>query len=107
METSNRIRYYHYISGVLSRQKSDSLCGICKAFVNTVRAVQESLDAFEHDNSGELSGESANLISEIKKSLAEFNLPADAIGQKKAGKCKMPEGVCFVKSSRSIIERIA
>jgi len=107
MELSNHIRYYHYVSGVLSKQKSDPLCGDCKAFANTVRAVRESIDAFERGYSAELSEESTLRLSEIKKLLSEFNLPADAIGQKKAGNCKMPEGVCFVKVSKSIIEKIS
>jgi hypothetical protein len=109
MELANDIRYYHFISGVLSRQKADPFCGRCKAFANTVAAVREALKTFEIAHSGEiaaLSQELRDLFAEAKRSLAELNPPADAIGQKKAGNCTLPQGVCFVKLSKAIIEKI-
>lgn len=50
----NRIRYYHYISGMLANQQSDPLCGICKAFVNSVRIVREDIEDFELNHAIEM-----------------------------------------------------
>jgi hypothetical protein len=109
LELSNEIRYYHFILGVLSPQTLDLFCGRCKAFVNCVAAVREAMETFERAHSreiGELSQELRDIFAEAKKSMAELNPPADAIGQKKAGNCTLPQGVCFVKSSKAIIEKI-
>jgi len=109
MEISNRIRYYHYISGVLANQQSDPLCGICKAFVNSVRIVGKDIEDFELNHAVEmksLSNEMAGMLSHAKKVLAGLKTIEDATGQKKAGNCKMPEGVCFVKTPKAIIEKI-
>jgi len=109
MDLSNEIRYHHYISGVLSRQQSDPFCGQCKAFVNSVAAVREEMNTFETAHLREieaLSQELRDLFAEAKKRLAEMNPPADAVGQKKAGNCKLPQGVCFVKLSKAIVEKI-
>lgn len=106
---ANRIRFYHYISGVLSNQQADPLCSICKAFTNTTTAVRGSLEEFEKKHAGEIldiDDELMRILTDSKKSLAELNPPEDAQGQKKAGKCKMPEGVCFIKSSKAILEKI-
>lgn len=106
MEISNRVRFYYYISGVLEKQQSDPLCGICKAFANSVRIAREDIGEFERTQEGTLPGELQGLLFRAKKTLAELNPPVDAIGQKKAGNCKMPEGICFVKTSKAIIEKI-
>lgn len=110
MELSNEIRYYCYLSGVLSRQKADPFCSRCKAFVNCVATVREAMEEFERAHSGEIAAlpqELRDLFAGAKRSLAELNPPADAIGQKKAGNCTLPQGVCFVKSSKAIIEKIS
>ncbi|MDI6728598.1 MAG: hypothetical protein QMD44_06695 [Thermodesulfovibrionales bacterium] len=109
MEISNRIRFYYYISGVLANQQADPLCGICKAFVNSVRIVREGIEDFELNHAVEmksLSNEMAGMLSYAKKVLSGLKTIEDAVGQKKAGNCKMPEGVCFVKTSKAIVEKI-
>ncbi|MBI5211742.1 MAG: hypothetical protein HY957_00020 [Nitrospirae bacterium] len=49
----------------------------------------------------------SGILSEAKKILTGLKIIEDAVGQKKAGNCKMPEGVCFVKLSKSILEKIS
>ena len=110
MDLSNEIRYHHFISGVLSRQQSDPFCGRCKAFVNSGAAAKESMEEFERAHSGEiarLSEELRTALSEAKRTLAALDPPADAVGQKKAGNCTLPQGVCFVKLSKAISEKIS
>ena len=94
---------------MLSRQKADLFCGRCKAFANSVAAVRDAMETFERAHSGEIAGLSEELrtaLSEAKRTLAELNPPADAVGQKKAGNCKLPQGVCFVKSSKALMDKI-
>ena len=110
MELSNRIRYYRYISGVFANQQSDPMCGVCKAFTNSVRNIREDLAEFERQYDADmksLSLEMSGVLSEAKKILTGLKTIEDAVGQKKAGNCKMPEGVCFVKLSKSILEKIS
>jgi hypothetical protein len=105
----NRIRFYHYITGVLAAQQKDLLCGICKAYANTVSAVSESLSVLEGEHHGEIAALSpgvAKLLEEARGRIAMITAPGDAVGQKKAGNCKMPEGVCFVKSSKAMLNRL-
>ncbi len=105
----NRIRFYHFISGVLAAQQKDPLCGICRAYANTVSAVSESLSALRDEHHGEiaaLSPNAARQLEEARGRIAMITAPKDAVGQKKAGNCKMPEGVCFVKSSKAILNQL-
>ena len=32
--------------------------------------------------------------------------PVHPVGQKKAGNCRLPEGVCFLKSSLAILQQV-
>ncbi|TAN40901.1 MAG: hypothetical protein EPN25_06105 [Nitrospirae bacterium] len=109
MGTDNRIRYYHFMAGVLAKQAEDPLCSICRAFENSVRSIRESLAGFEAGSAEELKEISPGLKElhdETRLCLAGIRTPVNAEGQKKAGRCKMPEGVCFVKTSKALIERI-
>ena len=109
VELINRIRYYHFISGVLSHQQSDPLCSKCKAFANTSKRVQEGISELESLHVGKLHilpVELLGLLEETRDSLELINLPGDAVGQKTAGSCHMPEGVCFIKLPKAILERI-
>ncbi len=109
MPLSNRIRYYYFISGVLARQSTDVHCVRCKALGNSVRAVREGIEDLERTRPEEIRSllpELSRLLDDAQKTIGALNPPADAVGQKKAGNCKMPEGVCFVKSSKAIVEKI-
>jgi len=46
------------------------------------------------------------LLAEVRRTLLVLNPPEDAVGQKKAGNCRMPEGVCFVKYSKALSEKL-
>ena len=108
-ELSNRVRFYFFFSGVLTRQQNDPFCGICKAFANSVASIRESLDEFERMFGKEVEampGELSDLLSQARRVFAELKPPADAVGQKKAGNCSMPEGVCFVKVPKAVLEKI-
>ena len=108
-ELINRIRFYHFISGVLYHQQSDPLCSKCKAFTNTAKKIKEDLSALESDYVEEMHAfpvEMLHIFEEAQDRIGRVKTFEDAVGQKKAGNCRMPEGVCFIKLSKAIMDKI-
>jgi hypothetical protein len=109
MELLNHVRAYHYLVGVLANQQRDLFCGQCSAWNNTLNNTREALKQFEAEHAAEfrsLSPEASALLNETRSRLAGLANAANPAGQKKAGNCKLPEGVCFVKASRSLLEKV-
>jgi hypothetical protein len=105
----NEIRFYNFISGVLCQQQTDPLCRECKAFENTAAHIKEGLSELEGllaQKTEPVAPEMLSLIDEARTQLEGLEIPVGAIGQKKAGRCKMPEGVCFIKLSKAVRDRI-
>jgi len=103
----NKIRFYHYMSGVLINQKADPLCSKCKPFVNTAAAMRTDLDEMKKEHSDDiraLSKEMQELLDTAESRITSLEIPEDAEGQKKAGNCHMPKGACFVKSSKALLK---
>ncbi len=110
MEVVNNVRGYHYLSGVLMNQMRDPCCCKCKALVNTTTAARQGLEDFEREQGAEiqrLPAELQRLLADAKTALAGIALIENAVGQKKAGNCKLPEGVCFVKSARALLQGLS
>jgi hypothetical protein len=108
MELLNHVRAYHYLAGVLTIQQRDLFCGQCSAWNNTLNNTREALKQFEAEHATELRSlfsEATALLNETRSRLAGLANVENPTGQKKAGYCKLPEGVCFVKASRSLLER--
>lgn len=109
MEILNQVRAYHYLAGVLTNQQRDLFCHACSAWNNTLNNTREALQQFEVEHAAglrDLSPAGAALLAEARSRLAGLANAANPEGQKKAGNCKLPQGVCFVKSSRAILERV-
>ncbi len=109
MELLNHLRAYHYLAGVLAGQQHNLFCGQCSAWNNTLNNTREALKQFEAEHAAELrdlSTEAAALLTETRNRLAGLVNATNPAGQKKAGNCKLPEGVCFVKASRAILEKV-
>jgi hypothetical protein len=109
MEILNHLRAYHFLAGVLASQRHDLFCGQCSAWNNTLNKAREALTQFEAEHAAELrdlSPEALSFLTEIRSRLAGLANAANPAGQKKAGNCKLPEGVCFVKASRAILEKV-
>jgi hypothetical protein len=105
-----RVRGYAYLSGVLTNQMKDPCCRICKALVNTTQASRQSLSDFERSEGDEIRGlpaEIQRIFADAKTALASIVLPDNAVGQKKAGNCNLPEGVCFVKSAGALLQGLS
>jgi len=105
----NHVRGYAYLFNVLKNQQRDLYCGKCKAFVNTAAAARLDLAAFEQENAAALQA----LPEELQRMRAETKMASESLvlientsGQKKAGNCKLPEGVCFVKSGRALLKSL-
>ncbi len=106
MQFINQIRFYHYISGVCLKQQNDPLCIKCSAYVNTVSALKNSLAEIESSHQDKLfscTGETRHLLEEARRTITSITTEENSSGQKKAGNCKMPQGVCFIKSSKKIL----
>lgn len=109
MEIMNQARGYAYVAGVLKSQQADPFCRSCNSFVNTLTAVKENLAKFESQHAEgirNLPGEFSRLFADAKSGIAAMKQPENPVGQKKAGNCKLPEGVCFTKSSLAILQKI-
>ena len=109
MFIQNRVRTYAYLARVFKNQQADPFCRACKALVNSVTAARESLTQMEADRAEELRGlppHFAQLLIEAQKTLASISLPENAAGQKKAGNCRLPEGVCFVKTALAVLQKL-
>ena len=109
MATENHIRGYAHLVNVLVLQQQDPFCRMCKALVNTTNAAREELAVFEREHAAEiqvLPTEFQSLLAKTSSLLAAIVLPENATGQKKAGNCKLPEGVCLVKSARGLVQKV-
>ncbi len=109
MEIMNQARGYAYLFGVLKNQQADPFCRSCNSFVKTLAAVKENLAKFEALHAGEVRDfpeELSRLFADAKGGLDAMKQPENPAGQKKAGNCKLPEGVCFIKSSLAIFQKV-
>ena len=109
MELFNQVRAYHYVVGVLANQQQDPFCPMCSAWNNTLNNTREALDTFEAEHAArlsDLSPQATALLKETRGRLAGLVNAANPAGQKKAGNCKLPEGVCLVKYSRTLLEKV-
>ena len=109
MEPVNQVRGHHFMLGVFKSQQNDPFCSTCSAFANTLKASRESLAKLEAEHAGvltALSPDLGSLLAETRSGLASLQDPPNPSGQKKAGNCKLPQGVCFIKASFSLIQPI-
>jgi hypothetical protein len=109
MEPLNQVRGYHFLLGVFRNQQKDPYCGVCSAFANTLKAAQEGLATFEASNADVirmLAPQFTGMLVGTRAGLAALPAPFAPSGQKKAGNCKLPQGVCFIKASFALIQQV-
>ncbi len=105
----NSARGYIYLHEMLMQRQSDPFCRNCSAFSNTIATVRESLINFDCQLTATekiLPAEFSRLYSEARDGIFSIKLPETPSGQKKAGNCKLPQGVCFVKLSYAIFQKL-
>ena len=109
MDIVSQVRGYHFMLGVFRNQQADPYCSVCSAFANTLRAAKESfakLEAEHADALGALPHPFAGMLVETRAGMSTLSGPVEPTGQKKAGNCKLPQGVCFIKAPFSILQQI-
>ncbi len=109
MEIMNQARGYAYLFGMLKNQEADTFCRSCNSFLKTLAAVKENMAKFEVQYDEEiknLPGQFSRLFADAKSGISVMQQPEQPLGQKKAGNCKLPEGVCFTKSALAILQKI-
>lgn len=109
MELTNQVRGHHFLLGVFGNQQKDPFCSSCSAFANTLKAARENLARLEAERGEELtalSPEYGRVMDETRTGFSIIQGPADPSGQKKAGNCKLPQGVCFIKASFALVQQI-
>ena len=104
----NQARAYRFLLGVLTSQQKEPFCGQCSAWNNSLNNSREGLARFVAEHASELSAlpEAGRILAETRAALAALAGPAEPAGQKKAGNCKLPEGVCFVKASLALLQKV-
>lgn len=109
MELLNQVRSHHFLLGVFRNQQKDPYCSACSAFANTLKAARENLARLEAEHGDALkalSPEFGRMMAETRTGLSILQCPADPSGQKKAGNCKLPQGVCFIKAPFALVQQI-
>ena len=109
MELMNQVRGYHFLLGVFRSQQNDPYCSICSAYANTLKVARENLAALEAGNAGafaELDQRFTGMLSGTRAGLDALSGPVNPSGQKKAGNCKLPQGVCFIKTSFALLQQM-
>jgi hypothetical protein len=109
MEIMNQARGFAYLFGMLRNQQEDAFCRSCNSFLNTLAAARENLQKFEAQHAGEIRSfpeEFSQLFADARSGISVMPQPEQPLRQKKAGNCKLPEGVCFTKSSLAILQKV-
>ena len=109
MELMNQVRGYHFLLGVLRNQQKDPYCSVCSAFANTLKSARENFATFEAGHAEALTALTpafASMLAGTRSGLWALPCPADPSGQKKAGNCKLPQGVCLIKTSFALVQQI-
>ena len=107
MELSNQVRGHHCLLGVFRSQQKDPYCSVCSAFSNTLKAARENFARLEAEHSEALralSPEFGSMMADTRTGLSILQGPVAPSGQKKAGHCKLPQGVCFIKASFALLQ---
>jgi len=106
-QTMTRLRGFHFGVGTMVNQENDPLCSSCVAFAKTAQAIIDGFIEFESEHASEkkkFPEEFSMLFDDVCDKLALIEQPEEPIRQKKAGNCKLPEGVCYCKSVLALVQ---
>jgi hypothetical protein len=107
MEPMNQTRGYAYVAGVLRGQTTDPFCRSCSSYATILGALKEEIARFDARMNPAQSGpDTSRPLSETKAAVAALQAPPSPLKQKQAGNCKLPEGVCLVKHSFAILQKV-
>ncbi|MDA8169852.1 MAG: hypothetical protein M0Z59_09200 [Nitrospiraceae bacterium] len=101
----NALRALNLVCGVLESQRSDPLCAVCAGFFKTASFAREKFSSISKRPEA-ISGEMKTMTGRIESILSSLSADeGQGIKQKKAGACRMPEGVCLTKSAIALFEK--
>lgn len=109
LKTISQLRGFHFAVGTIVNQENDPLCGKCSAFAKTAQAIVDGFIEFESAHASErkkLPEEFSFLFDDVCDKLALIEHPEEPVKQKKAGNCKLPEGMCYCKSAMALLQSI-
>ena len=109
MEIANQIRGFRFLHGMFRHQQADPFCSRCSAFANTLKAVQERLAQFSDEQAAAveaLPDDLRSMLTQAQEGLLAIRAPEQPAGQKKAGNCRLPQGVCFIKASSALFQQL-
>ncbi len=93
------LRSLNFLVGVLKGQKNDPLCPNCTSYMAMVKLAKDSAhELFEAFKQWQLPEKLKDMYKAVKDGIEEIEVPDYPVAQKKAGNCKLPEGVCFSKT---------
>ncbi|RME66123.1 MAG: hypothetical protein D6778_05205 [Nitrospirae bacterium] len=93
------LRSLSFLIGVLRNQKADPLCPYCISYASMVKLAKESWAVLrEVFQSHDVPEKLRDLYDNVLSGIEEVQVPDYPVAQKKAGNCKLPEGVCFSKT---------
>lgn len=107
--TINRLRSFHFAVGTMVNQENDPLCCKCVAFARSARAIIDGFIEFESAHAGDkkkFPEEFSMLLDDVCDKLALIEHSEEPVRQKKAGNCKLPEGMCYCKSAMALVQNI-
>lgn len=109
MDIANQVRGYSYLSSVLGNRANDPFCRSCNSFLSTLSTVNENMQKFEREHAAEIEKlpDGFSLFFWTARSgINGLKQPDGPVAQKKAGNCKLPEGICFLKSALAFVQKI-
>ncbi len=109
MEITDQIRGFCLMSTMLENRVSDPYCSACNSFNAALTEAKDMIKKFESQNKadiGALIDDFPVIFMEAKKLIASIEPSNSAIGQKKAGNCTLPDGICYSKMSLSTVKKI-
>jgi hypothetical protein len=109
MEHLSQVRGYAYVAGVLRGQTADPFCRSCNSYATILGALKDEIATSESRVSSAPAGQDADasrLLAQTKATVAALQSPASPLKQKQAGNCKLPEGVCLVKHSFAVLQKV-
>jgi len=107
-QVMNELRAFYFILSVMENRQNDPLCGSCAACARTVGALQDGFIKFESGCSPrkkDLPEEYREMFKDVYDMISLLGQPEEPVRQKKAGNCKLPEGVCFTKAALELFKK--
>jgi hypothetical protein len=106
----NELRAFYFMLAVMETRQNDPFCGSCAAYARAVGSLQENFIRFESGyapKKKDLPEEHLDMFKDVYDMISIMGQPEEPVRQKKAGNCKLPEGVCFIKAAMDLFKKVS